>query len=249
MSASPPGVAVVIPARYGASRLPGKPLAQIDGRPMIWYVWENARNSMCATRVIVATDDERVVGAVLGFGGEARMTSPACVSGTDRVAETARELSEEIIINLQGDEPMMDPSVIDAVAGSLLSDPAVSMATAAVVREDPEEFLLPSVVKVVVDDRGDALYFSRAPIPHYRNAGSGRFRKHLGIYGYRKDFLLRLSNLPPSPLEEAECLEQLRVLQSGGKIRVLDVGFDSVGVDTLEDLHAVERRICARKRP
>ena len=249
MTDSSRGVAVIIPARYGASRLPGKPLVQIDGRPMIWYVWENARNSQCATRVVVATDDERVAGAVSGFGGEARMTSPACVSGTDRVAETARELSEEIIINLQGDEPMMDPSVIDAVAAPLLSDPAVSMATAAVVREDPEEFRLPSVVKVVVDDRGDALYFSRAPIPHYRNAVSGSFRKHLGIYGYRKDFLLRLSNLPPSLLEEAECLEQLRVLQSGGKIRVLDVGFDSVGVDTLEDLHAVERRICARKKP
>jgi len=248
MNVSPPGVAVVIPARYGASRLPGKPLAQIDGRPMIWYVWENARKSVCATRVIVVTDDERVAGAVCGFGGEARMTSPACVSGTDRVAEAARGLSEEIIINLQGDEPMMDPSVIDAVAGPLLSDPAVSMATAAVVREDPEEFLCPSVVKVVVDHRGDALYFSRAPIPHYRNAGSGSYRKHLGIYGYRKDFLLRLSRLPPSLLEEAECLEQLRILHYGGKIRVLDVTFDSVGVDTLEDLRAVERRICARKK-
>ena len=239
---------MVIPARYGARRLPGKPLAQIDGHPMIWYVWENARKSRCATRVIVATDDERIAGAVRGFGGEARMTSPACASGTDRVAETARGLSEEIIINLQGDEPMMDPSVIDAVAAPLLADPAVSMATAAIVQEDPEEFVKPSVVKVVVDDRGDALYFSRAPIPHYREAGSGRYRKHLGIYGYRRDFLLHLSVLPPSPLEEAERLEQLRVLQSGGKIRVVDVAFDSVGVDTPEDLHAVETSLCARKK-
>ncbi|NNF84693.1 MAG: 3-deoxy-manno-octulosonate cytidylyltransferase [Deltaproteobacteria bacterium] len=248
MRESPPGVAVVIPARYGASRLPGKPLAQIDGRPMIWYVWENARKSRCATHVLVATDDERIADAVRGFGGEARMTSPGCTSGTDRVAEAARGLSEEIIINLQGDEPMMDPSVIDAVAGPLLTDPVVSMGTAAIVQEDPEEFLSSSVVKVVVDDRGDALYFSRAPIPHWRDAGSGNYRKHLGIYGYRKDFLLRLSGLPPSSLEKAECLEQLRVLQSGGKIRVVDVTFDSVGVDTPEDLRVVERRICARKK-
>lgn len=248
MKESPPGVAVVIPARYGASRLPGKPLAQIDGRPMIWYVWENARKSRCATHVLVATDDERIADAVRGFGGEARMTSPGCTSGTDRVAEAARGLSEEIIINLQGDEPMMDPSVIDAVAGPLLTDPVVSMGTAAIVQEDPEEFLSSSVVKVVVDDRGDALYFSRAPIPHWRDAGSGNYRKHLGIYGYRKDFLLRLSGLPPSPLEKAECLEQLRVLQSGGKIRVVDVTFDSVGVDTPEDLRVVERKICARKK-
>ena len=248
MRESSPGVAVVIPARYGASRLPGKPLAQIDGRPMIWYVWENARKSRCATHVLVATDDARIADAVRGFGGEARMTSPGCTSGTDRVAEAARGLSEEIIINLQGDEPMMDPSVIDAVAGPLLTDPVVSMGTAAIVQEDPEEFLSSSVVKVVVDDRGDALYFSRAPIPHWRDAGSGNYRKHLGIYGYRKDFLLRLSSLPPSSLEKAECLEQLRVLQSGGKIRVVDVTFDSVGVDTPEDLRVVERKICARKK-
>ena len=239
---------MVIPARYGAVRLPGKPLAQIDGRPLIWYVWENARNSRCATRVVVATDDERIAASVRGFGGEARMTSPGCASGTDRVAEAARGLSEEIIINLQGDEPMMEPSVIDAVAGPLLADPAVRMATAAVVRDDPEELRKTSVVKVVVDDRGDALYFSRAPIPHFRDAGTGSYRKHLGIYGYRKDFLLRLTALPPSPLEEAERLEQLRVLQSGGKIRVVDVTFDSVGVDTPEDLRAVETWICARKK-
>jgi 3-deoxy-manno-octulosonate cytidylyltransferase (CMP-KDO synthetase) len=248
MSGISPGVAVVIPARYGASRLPGKPLAQIDGRPMIWYVWENARKSGCATRVIVATDDERIASAVRGFGGEAQMTSPGCASGTDRVAEAARGLSEEIILNLQGDEPMMDPSVIDAVALPLLADPAVMMATAAIVQENPEEFVRPSVVKVVVDDRGDALYFSRAPIPHFRDTGCGTYRKHIGIYGYRRDFLLRLSALPQSPLEDAECLEQLRVLQSGSRIRVVDVTFDSVGVDTPEDLQAVETRICARKK-
>ena len=237
---------MVIPARYASERLPGKPLAQIDGRPMIWYVWEKARKSRLATRVVVATDDVRIAEAVKGFGGEARMTSPACASGTDRVAEAARGLSEEIIVNLQGDEPMMHPSVIDAVAAPLLADESVSMTTAALVRDDPEEFLRPSVVKVVTDARGDALYFSRAPIPHYRDAGSGRYRKHLGIYGYRKEFLYTVAALPPSPLEEAERLEQLRVLDNGYKIRVVDVAHDSVGVDTQEDLDAVKERLCGR---
>ncbi len=246
MSVPPKGVAVVIPARYASVRLPGKPLAQIDGRPMIWYVWEKARKSRLATRVVVATDDDRIAVAVRGFGGEARMTSPACASGTDRVAETARGLDEEIIVNLQGDEPMMHPSVIDAVAAPLIRDPAVSMSTAALPGSDPEEFLRPSVVKVVVDARGDALYFSRAPIPHYRDAGNGRYRKHLGIYGYRKEFLFAVAALPPTSLEEAERLEQLRVLQNGYKIRVVDVEHDSVGVDTPEDLKAVEEKVCGR---
>jgi len=247
VTAGPRKVAVVIPARYAATRLPGKPLAQIDGRPLIWYVWEKAKESACAARVVVATDDERIAAAVRGFGGEAVMTSPACASGTDRVAEAARGLSEEIVINLQGDEPLIHPSVIDAVAEPLIRDPAVLMATAALPQEDPDAYARPSVVKVVTDDRGDALYFSRAPIPHYRDAGRGRYRKHLGIYGYRREFLFRVAALPPSPLEEAERLEQLRVLQHGFRIRVVDVRHDSVGVDTPEDLRAVEERICGRK--
>lgn len=247
MTPGPPTVAVVIPARYASTRLPGKPLAQIDGRPLIWYVWEKAKESACAARVVVATDDERIADAVRGFGGEAVMTSPACASGTDRVAEAARGLSEEIVVNLQGDEPLIHPSVIDAVAGPLILDPAVQMATAALPREDPDGYARPSVVKVVIDDRGDALYFSRAPIPHYRDAGRGRYRKHLGIYGYRREFLFRVAALPPSPLEEAERLEQLRVLQHGFRIRVVDVRYDSVGVDTPEDLRSVEEKICGRK--
>lgn len=244
MTGKAPGVAVVIPARYASARLPGKPLARIDGRPMIWYVWDKAARSRTAARVVVATDDERIAAAVRGFGGEAVMTSSSCASGTDRVAEAARGLPEEIIVNLQGDEPMMHPSVIDAVARPLLDDPAVMMSTAALPLDDPEEYARPSVVKVVTDCRGDALYFSRSPIPHFRDAGRGRFRKHLGIYGYRKEFLFRVAALPPSPLEEAERLEQLRVLQSGFRIRVVDVEFDSVGVDTPDDLRAVERRLC-----
>ena len=241
-------MAVVIPARYGAERLPGKPLAEIDGRPMIWYVWEKAKSAQVPSRVVVATDDERIAAAVRGFGGEAVMTSPSCASGTDRVAEAARGMDEEVVINLQGDEPLMHPSVIDAVASPLVSDPDVLMSTAALPREDQAEYARPSVVKVVVDARGDALYFSRSPIPHYRDAGAGRFRKHLGIYGYRREFLFRLAALPPSPLEEAERLEQLRVLQNGYRIRVVDVAHDSVGVDTPEDLKAVEGRVCGPKR-
>ncbi len=247
MTAGRPKVAVVIPARYASTRLPGKPLAQIDGRPLIWYVWEKAKESACAARVVVATDDERIAAAVRGFGGEAVMTSPACASGTDRVAEAARGLSEEIVVNLQGDEPLINPLVIDAVAEPLILDPAVLMTTAALPQEDPDEYARPSVVKVVTDDRGDALYFSRAPIPHYRDSGRGRYRKHLGIYGYRREFLFRVAALPPSPLEEAERLEQLRVLQQGFRIRVVDVRYDSVGVDTPEDLRAVEERLCGRK--
>jgi 3-deoxy-manno-octulosonate cytidylyltransferase (CMP-KDO synthetase) len=241
-------VAVVIPARYGATRLPGKPLAKIDGRPMIWYVWDRARRAETPSRVVVATDDDRIAAAVRGFGGEAVMTSPDCASGTDRVAEAARGMDEEVIVNLQGDEPMMHPSVIDAVAAPLAADPGLLMSTAALPQDDPEEYGRPSVVKVVVDGRGDALYFSRSPIPHYRDAGTGRYRKHLGIYGYRREFLFRVAALPPSRLEEAERLEQLRVLENGYRIRVVDVAHDSVGVDTPEDLKAVEGRLCGPKR-
>ncbi len=241
-------VAVVIPARYGATRLPGKPLAEIDGRPMIWYVWSKAVAAEVPSRVVVATDDERIASAVRGFGGEAVLTSPACASGTDRVAEAARGMDEEVLINLQGDEPLMHPSVIDAVAAPLLADPEVRMATAALPQDDPEEYLRPSVVKVVVDSKGDALYFSRSPIPHYRDTGFGRYRKHLGIYGYRREFLFRVASLPSSSLEEAERLEQLRVIQAGYRIRVVDVAHDSVGVDTPEDLKAVEERVCGPKR-
>ena len=241
-------VAVVIPARYGSTRLPGKPLAEIDGRPMIWYVWSKACAAKLPARVVVATDDERIASAVRGFGGRAVLTSPACASGTDRVAEAARGMDEEILINLQGDEPLMHPSVIDAVAAPLVAEPDVPMATAALPLDDPEEYARASVVKVVVDARGDALYFSRSPIPHFRDTGTGRYRKHLGIYGYRREFLFRVAALPPSPLEEAERLEQLRVLEAGYRIRVVDVAHDSVGVDTPEDLNSVEEKVCGPKR-
>jgi 3-deoxy-manno-octulosonate cytidylyltransferase (CMP-KDO synthetase) len=242
----PARAAVVIPSRYGSTRFPGKPLAEIAGKPMIRWVWEAARRARLASRVVVATDDARIADAVRAFGGEVAMTSEACASGTDRVAEVAATLEEEVFLNLQGDEPLMSPAVVDAVIAPLLSDRAVEMTTAALPMDDMERFSDPMVVKVVADDRGDALYFSRAPIPHDREGRPVRWRKHLGIYGYRKDFLLRLASMPPSSLEAVEMLEQLRVLQAGYRIRVVDVAFDSVGVDTPEDLKKVEERLCAR---
>jgi 3-deoxy-manno-octulosonate cytidylyltransferase (CMP-KDO synthetase) len=242
----PARAAVVIPSRYGSTRFPGKPLAEIAGKPMIRWVWEAARRARLASRVVVATDDARIADAVRAFGGEVAMTSEACASGTDRVAEVAATLEEEVFLNLQGDEPLMSPAVVDAVIAPLLSDRAVEMTTAALPMDDMERFSDPMVVKVVADDRGDALYFSRAPIPHDREGRPVRWRKHLGIYGYRKDFLLRLASMPPSSLEAVEMLEQLRVLQAGYRIRVVDVALDSVGVDTPEDLKKVEERLCAR---
>ena len=158
------------------------------------------------------------------------------------------EFEQLLTFGLQGDEPLMHPSVIDAVAAPLLAEPDVLMSTAALPQVDPGEYARASVVKVVVDARGDALYFSRSPVPHYRDTGAGPYRKHLGIYGYRREFLFRVAALPPSPLEEAERLEQLRVLQAGYRIRVVDVAHDSVGVDTPEDLKAVEERVCGPKR-
>jgi 3-deoxy-manno-octulosonate cytidylyltransferase (CMP-KDO synthetase) len=218
----------------------------LGGKPMVWHVWDAARRAKLASRVVVATDDARIADAVRGFGGEAVMTSPDCASGTDRVAEVARTLPEEVYLNLQGDEPLMEPAVVDAVIAPLLCDASVPMSTAALPMDDPGRFLDPMVVKVVVDDRGDALYFSRAPIPHDREGRPVRWRKHLGIYGYRKDFLLSLAAMPPSSLESVEMLEQLRVLQAGYRIRVVDVALDSLGVDTPEDLKLAEERICAR---
>jgi 3-deoxy-manno-octulosonate cytidylyltransferase (CMP-KDO synthetase) len=244
-----PGIAkaaVVIPSRYGSTRFPGKPLAMLCGKPMIRHVWEAARGAKLASRVVVATDDSRIADAVRAFGGEAVMTSESCASGTDRVAEVARTLDVDVFLNLQGDEPLMNPGVIDAVIAPLFADRGVVMTTAALPMDDMARFADPSVVKVVTDDRGDALYFSRAPIPHDREGRPVRWRKHLGIYGYRRDFLLGLAAMPPSTLESIEMLEQLRVLQAGYRIRVVDVALDSVGVDTPEDLKLVEERLCAR---
>ncbi len=237
-----PRILAVIPARYASSRLPGKPLVEIDGRPMVQWVYEAAGRVPSVERVVVATDDERVAKAVEGFGGEAVMTSPAHPSGTDRVAEAARRIGAEIVVNLQGDEPLIDPQVVEQAIDPLLAEEAVRMSTLCTRLHDEAQWRDPNVVKVVRAANGDALYFSRAPIPHPREAttldGCPAY-KHLGLYCYRADFLERITELPPSPLEGVERLEQLRVLEAGFAIRVVETAHDSIGVDTPDDLERV----------
>jgi 3-deoxy-manno-octulosonate cytidylyltransferase (CMP-KDO synthetase) len=246
-------IVAIIPARFASSRLPGKPLSDIHGRTMIEWVHERARAAATVERVVVATDDERIARVVRGFGGEAVMTSPDHPTGTDRIAEAARAIAADVVVNVQGDEPMVDPAAIDAAARALLDDPSLPMATLSLPLRTVEEMMAPSVVKVVSDVCGNALYFSRSPIPHVRRgaatdlraaaeeaAARGLARKHLGLYAYRRDALLRLAALPPSPLEEAEGLEQLRALHHGMRIRVVPVdGEGGVAVDTPEDLEHV----------
>jgi 3-deoxy-manno-octulosonate cytidylyltransferase (CMP-KDO synthetase) len=233
-------VAVVIPARYASTRLPGKPLLRETGKYLIQHVYEQVTRASCVASVTVATDDERIGEAVRSFGGQAVLTRADHASGTDRVAEVAAGLSADVILNVQGDEPQVEPAAIDLVAG-LLADPTADMATLAVPIRDRESYLNPNVVKVVCDDRGRALYFSRAPIPAVRDgepdfsARPARFLQHLGVYAYRRDFLLGLARTPPHPLEGSEKLEQLRVLAGGGLIRVGLVAKAHRGIDTPAD--------------
>ena len=234
-----------IPARYGSTRLPGKPLLPIAGRPMIEHVYTRVARARGLSRVVVLTDDERIARAVEGFGGEVEMTPADCASGTDRIAWAARRWDAAAIINIQGDEPLIDPEEISRIAGHLAAhpeDPVVTLATPAA----PEEMGNPNAVKVVLAQDGAALYFSRAPIPYPRQEGGFAPLKHLGIYGYQREALLRLAALPPSPLERSESLEQLRALENGMGIRVLIVDRASIGVDTAEDLERVERILTER---
>lgn len=254
-------IVAIIPARYAATRLPGKPLSQIHGKSMIERVHERARQARRVDRVLVATDDERIARAVRDFGGEAMMTSSEHATGTDRLAEVARGLDAEIVINVQGDEPLLDPAGVDEVALALESDPALEMATLSLPLRTVEEMLEPSVVKVVSDERGDALYFSRSPIPHVRQPAPGDARaaaraaverglarRHVGLYGYRREALLRFAALPPHPLEQAEGLEQLRALAHGMRIRVVPVdGEAGAAVDTPEDLERVRALLASEK--
>jgi 3-deoxy-manno-octulosonate cytidylyltransferase (CMP-KDO synthetase) len=233
-----------IPARYGSSRLPGKPLLPIAGRPMIEHVYTRVARARGLERVVVLTDDERIARAVEGFGGEWEMTPADCASGTDRIAWAARRWGAAAVINVQGDEPLIDPEGVSRVAEHLAAnpeDPIVTLATPAA----PEEVDNPNAVKVVLARDGAALYFSRSPIPYPRQRGGAAPLKHLGIYGYQRQALLRLAGLPPSPLERSESLEQLRALENGILIRVLVVDRGSFGVDTAEDLAEVERMLAA----
>ncbi|HEX4611796.1 MAG TPA: 3-deoxy-manno-octulosonate cytidylyltransferase [Urbifossiella sp.] len=240
-------VAVVIPARFASSRLPGKPLLRDTGKYLIEHVYEQASAAASASLVVVATDDERIRRAVEGFGGNVVMTRADHPSGTDRVAEVAAGLGSDVIVNVQGDEPQIDPAAIDLLVGLLARDPASDMATLATPLPDHESYLSPNVVKVVCDDRGRALYFSRSPIPMVREgepdlaARPPRFLQHLGVYAYRRPFLLRLAATPPHPLEESEKLEQLRVLGTGGTIQVGRIAHAHRGVDTPADYAAFVR--------
>jgi 3-deoxy-manno-octulosonate cytidylyltransferase (CMP-KDO synthetase) len=240
---------VVIPARYASTRFPGKALAPLDGKPLIQHVYENSTGSRLASEVIVATDSTEILEAVESFGGKAVMTSAEHPSGTDRIAEAASETDYDIIVNVQGDEPLMRPEIIDSAIG-LLDDGRASMGTLAARIKDSGEIPDPNVVKVVFDAEGFALYFSRAPIPYHRQqwkslrdaeAGSGTLYRHIGIYSYRRDVLMRLTGLEPSALERTEKLEQLRALENGMRIKVGVTEHETMGVDTPEDLERVKK--------
>lgn len=231
----------VIPARYASTRLPGKPLADICGKPMICRVWERARRAEKPERVIVATDDQRIYDAVRKDGGEAMLTRADHPTGTDRLAEVAQAHGAvDLIVNVQGDEPLIEPSVIDELIALFDADENLQMATVMTRMEDEEEQKNPNNVKVVVDKLGYALYFSRSLLPYPRAAAAPVY-KHIGIYAYRRDFLLHYARLAPTPLEKAESLEQLRALENGYGIRVLETASRFIGVDTPEDLALVNR--------
>jgi 3-deoxy-manno-octulosonate cytidylyltransferase (CMP-KDO synthetase) len=236
--------AVIIPARYASTRLPGKPLLRETGKFLIQHVYEQASRARRADAVVVATDDARIAEAVASFGGRAVMTSPDHASGTDRVAEAAAGLDAPVVVNVQGDEPEIDPAVIDGLVDAV--EGGALMATAAVRVASPEAYASPAVVKVVTDADGWALYFSRAPIPAGRDAPPDGFLKHLGIYAYTRDFLRQVTAMPPSPLEQLEKLEQLRVLEAGHRIKVLPVDHDAAGIDTPEEYRAFVARLGAR---
>ncbi|MCS6949409.1 MAG: 3-deoxy-manno-octulosonate cytidylyltransferase [Armatimonadota bacterium] len=237
----------MIPARLAAVRLPNKPLLDIAGKPMIWWVWHHAKQAQTLREVMVVTPDEEIAEVVRAFGGVAVMTSPRHRSGTERLAEAAQALSADIIVNIQGDEPLMPPGHIDAVVRPLLEDPTLSMSSLMCPATD-EEKDKPSVVKVVVDRQGNALYFSRSRIPYPREPSAPTVTyKHLGIYAYRRDFLLQYAAMEPTPLEQMEMLEQLRVLENGYRIRMVRVEQSSIGVDTEEDLERV-RAILSQRR-
>jgi len=235
----------VIPARYGSSRFEGKVLADIAGKPMIQWVYERAKQSKTLDELFVAVDDPRVQSKVEGFGGKAVMTGAHHKSGTDRIAEVVEKMAADIIVNIQGDQPLIDPNMIDEAVRPMIDNPEIQMST--LKREiEKDEFDDPGVVKVVVDERDFALYFSRSLIPYPRYDENMRVYEHVGLYVYRKDFLLEISQMPQGHLEKIESLEQLRVLEKGHKILVVETKMDKaagISVDTPEDLERVERLI------
>jgi len=247
-------IVAVIPARYGSTRFPGKALVSIQGKPMIQWVYERTARSQLIDKVIVATDDSRILAAVQSFGGEAVMTSPDHPTGTDRIAEVVRSLSCDIVVNVQGDEPLIQPAMIDQAIKPLAADPAIPMGTLCKRIEDRTEAFDQNVVKVVFDRNGFALYFSRAPIPWDRDHWAGRtsladlplagaMYKHIGLYVYRRDFLLTYSRMIQTSLESSEKLEQLRVLEHGHRIKTVITEHESFGVDIPDDLSKILQRL------
>src|SRR4030066_2257413 len=244
----------VIPARYGSTWLGGNPLADILGKPMIQHVYEGVRQSKLIDEVIVATDDQRIIEAVQSFGGKAVMTSPTHFTGTDRVAEIAKKLKSEIIVNVQGDEPLIKGNIIDKAIRPLLSDDALQLSTLMTRIEEVRDWLNPHIVKVVADQKNYALYFSRSPIPFPRDLQIGRLKsnpfgtnrplpkrvfKHIGVYVFRRKFLLLFTKMKPTPLEKLEKLEQLRALENGYRIKLTPVQYEPLCVDIPEDVQKV----------
>lgn len=240
----------VIPARYSSVRFEGKILAPLLGKPMIQHVWENAKKAKTLDELVVACDDERIYSAVTDFGGKAVMTAKAHMSGTERIVEVVADRDVEIVVNIQGDEPLLHPSMIDDVAYYLLNNPDVVVATIMKRIEDETEVNDANVVKVVVDKKGHALYFSRCPIPFVREEEPGMrvHYKHIGLYGYTKDFLFTYKNMAPSKLEKLEKLEQLRILENGYPIKVIETKYETIGVDTREDLEKVKQWITMKSK-
>jgi 3-deoxy-manno-octulosonate cytidylyltransferase (CMP-KDO synthetase) len=238
----------IIPARYGSTRLEGKPLKDIGGKPMIQLVYEAARQAHMLEEVYVATDDERIVQAVRQFGGNVRMTSPNHKTGTDRIAEVASEIATDIVVNIQGDEPLLNPAMIDEVVQPFFDEPTLPMSTLCVPISAEEALHDPNVVKVVFDQTGYALYFSRSLLPYPRKREGFQAYEHLGLYAYRKDFLLTYITMPQSRLEVVESLEQLRVLEAGYKLKIAVsmYPYEGVSVDTQEDLERVRQIVQAR---
>ena len=234
----------IIPARYASTRFPGKPLTKIQGVTMIERVYRQASKASLLSSVLVATDDDRIFQAVRAFGGNVVMTRDDHRSGTDRLAEVAQLHADiDIVVNVQGDEPLIDPNTIDAAIEPLLRDSSLQMSTIAAPITDLDEVNSPDVVKVVLDQHGQALYFSRCPIPLYRDAATGPHLRHVGLYVYRRACLLRLAELPATPLEKAESLEQLRALEHGIRIKVVTGNYRAIAVDKPADLEEVERHL------
>ncbi|MFY7818090.1 MAG: 3-deoxy-manno-octulosonate cytidylyltransferase [Akkermansiaceae bacterium] len=232
----------ILPARWGSTRFPGKPLHRLAGKPLIQHVWDRCQGCSLLDRVVIATDDDRIRDAAHSFGAEVVMTSPDHPTGTDRIAEAVAAIPEAThIINIQGDEPLIDPALIDELAHAMVSDAALPMVTAANPIEDDAAYHDPNVVKVVLDLSGHALYFSRSPLPYQRNKSTSlTLYRHKGIYGYRRDFLETFITWQPSPLEQAESLEQLRALENGARIKVIITSDDSIGLDTPEQAPLIE---------